>query len=448
MCGGKEEPDKQICCDECTRFYHFWCLPEPLHHLPPQDEEWFCPSCKNNDLQLIKQKEAEFLAKKEKLRTRQQLCSRIGTDTTSPVTTTRVWGRGMACVGRRADQVTAQNGSEFFGPIPGVEVGSWYRYRFQVSEVGLHGPLVAGIWGKESTGASSIVFSCSYPEDIDRGEEIFFTASGGRNLTESGSRTGMPQTRDQQLRRCNKALAMSCNANFNSVTGASAGIDWQQGKAVRVLRSGNGRGASKKSPFLPKIGIRYDGVYKVVKYWSEKNDMGLIVWRFLLRRDDPVPAPWTRDGRNRIRRLHLDQIMEPLAAVMQSKRSSVSGSSLHSSMSSIRSFSSGAFESDACRDSESPAPSHSPQCLSVGVFAEKRKRDLGAGAEHRKYAKKREGLESVQCFALSPQIDALIDADTRNARLWSHVREQITRCPGIKVRNRLTSIHSLTDFIE
>jgi hypothetical protein len=60
VCAGKEEPDKQICCHECTRFYHFWCLPEPLHHLPPQDEEWFCPSCKNNDLQLIKQRDAAY----------------------------------------------------------------------------------------------------------------------------------------------------------------------------------------------------------------------------------------------------------------------------------------------------------------------------------------------------------------------------------------------------
>jgi len=43
----------------------------------------------------------------------------------------------------------------------------------------------------------------------------------------------------------------------------------------------------------------------VVKYWPEKGKSGFIVWRYLLRRDDPSPAPWTKAGKRRIEQLGL-----------------------------------------------------------------------------------------------------------------------------------------------
>ena len=42
------------------------------------------------------------------------------------------------------------------------------------------------------------------------------------------------------------------------------------------------------------------GLYKVVKYWPEKGKKGFIVWRYLFRRDDPSPAPWTEEGQARM----------------------------------------------------------------------------------------------------------------------------------------------------
>jgi len=48
----------------------------------------------------------------------------------------------------------------------------------------------------------------------------------------------------------------------------------------------------KKSQYAPIIGFRYDGIYKVVKYWPHKGKSGFVVWRYLFRRDDPNPAPW------------------------------------------------------------------------------------------------------------------------------------------------------------
>lgn len=44
---------------------------------------------------------------------------------------------------------------------------------------------------------------------------------------------------------------------------------------------------------------------KVVKYWPEKGKSGFLVWRYLLKRDDDEPAPWTRDGKERIKKLGL-----------------------------------------------------------------------------------------------------------------------------------------------
>ena len=56
---------------------------------------------------------------------------------------------GMACVGRAQDKCLGQKGHA--GPVPGVPVGTLWRYRVQCSEDGVHRPLVAGI-SLEGTG--------------------------------------------------------------------------------------------------------------------------------------------------------------------------------------------------------------------------------------------------------------------------------------------------------
>jgi len=44
---------------------------------------------------------------------------------------------------------------------------------------------------------------------------------------------------------------------------------------------------------------------QVVKYWPESGKSGFIVWRYMLCRDDPSPAPWTKAGKRRIEELGL-----------------------------------------------------------------------------------------------------------------------------------------------
>ena len=97
--------------------------------------------------------------------------------------------------------------------------------------------------------------------------------------------------------RTNAAIARNCKASFDYKNGGDAGDRWKEGKPIRVVRIYNGQ---KHSKYTPAEGNRYDGIYKVVKYYAEKGQSGIIVWRYLLRRDVPTPAPWTEEGMKRM----------------------------------------------------------------------------------------------------------------------------------------------------
>ena len=116
---------------------------------------------------------------------------------------------------------------------------------------------------------------------------LYLLGSGGRDLKTGNKRTSN-QEFDQTLDKSNRGIAISCDAPFNDEEGAEA-KDWKKGKPIRVLRSYKFK---KHSTYAPDIGVRYDGIYRVVKYYPEKGQAGFKVWKFLLRRDDPSPAPW------------------------------------------------------------------------------------------------------------------------------------------------------------
>jgi putative restriction endonuclease len=156
-----------------------------------------------------------------------------------------------------------------FGDIPGVPIGSLFPNRAAVAAAGVHRPRVAGISGGATEGADSIVLNGGYEDDHDRGDEVIYTGHGG-NDPETGR-----QVADQTLTAGNKALAKNC-------------LD---GLPVRVVR-----GWREPSGFGPPSGFRYDGLYRVERYWSETGRSGFKIWRFLLRRDDSRPAPWAGDG--------------------------------------------------------------------------------------------------------------------------------------------------------
>ena len=57
-----------------------------------------------------------------------------------------------------------------FGEIPGYPEGSYFGTRLELSQAGLHRPLVAGISGSGRIGANSVVLAGGYEDTEDFGD--------------------------------------------------------------------------------------------------------------------------------------------------------------------------------------------------------------------------------------------------------------------------------------
>uniref|UniRef100_A0A672ZAJ5 E3 ubiquitin-protein ligase UHRF n=1 Tax=Sphaeramia orbicularis TaxID=375764 RepID=A0A672ZAJ5_9TELE len=360
VCGGKQDAHMQLLCDECNMAFHIYCLNPPLSTIP-DDEDWYCPTCKNDTSEVVKAG--------EKLKTSKKKAKMPSATTESQ----RDWGKGMACVGRTKECTIVP--SNHYGPIPGVPVGTTWKFRVQVSEAGVHRPHVGGIHGRSNDGSYSLVLAGGFEDEVDRGDEFTYTGSGGRDL--SGNKRIGEHSFDQTLTHMNRALALNCDAPLNDKDGAES-KNWRAGKPVRVVRSSKGRRISK---YAPEEGNRYDGIYKVVKYWPEIGKCGYLVWRYLLRRDDMEPAPWTPEGLERIKKLGLAVQYPPgyLAAMANKTTSCCVG---------------------LCPES---APAEEPPS-------------------------KRVKLE--EAFELSEQQQQLIQEDTANKKLWDEAMEHLREGPN------------------
>ncbi|PKA59214.1 Histone-lysine N-methyltransferase, H3 lysine-9, H3 lysine-27, H4 lysine-20 and cytosine specific SUVH2 [Apostasia shenzhenica] len=151
------------------------------------------------------------------------------------------------------------------GSIPGILVGDVFLYRMELCVVGLHGQVQAGIdfitANQSPTGksiATSIVVSGGYEDNFDCGTELIYTGHGGK------AKNVFRQRDHQKLERGNLALVGSYN----------------YGIEVRVIRSAN----SDRSP-TGKAYV-YDGLYKVIKHWTEPGVSGFSVYKYKLVRID------------------------------------------------------------------------------------------------------------------------------------------------------------------
>ncbi|XP_001945737.1 E3 ubiquitin-protein ligase UHRF1 isoform X1 [Acyrthosiphon pisum] len=376
VCGGKDNEDKQLMCDECNHPYHMECLTPPLKEMPRDD--WYCPSCKNDENEIVKAGEKLKVSKKK--------------TPESMSTSKRDWGKGMACVGRtKKCNIVPSN---HFGPIPGVEVGTTWLFRVQVSEAGIHRPPVGGIHGRDNQGAFSIVLSGGYEDDVDNGDEFLYTGSGGRDL--SGNKRTALQSCDQELTRYNRALALNCNAKIDSEKGATA-VDWKKGKPVRVVRNYK---LCKHSKYAPDLGNRYDGLYKVIKYYPETGISGFTVWRFVLRRDDPTPAPWTAQGKKRIAQLGLKLIYPEnyIPAVTNDTKSKLPGSKRKRTL-----------QDADIEDNE--------QCKNNDPKRNSSEREVADNPEKK----------SKICYELEKEAETLITADVANTKYWEDCKEYLEK---------------------
>jgi putative restriction endonuclease len=155
------------------------------------------------------------------------------------------------------------------GDIEGVQPGQMFADRKALHDAGVHRGLQQGIGAK----GESIVLSGGFIDDRDYGDTIIYTGEGGREV-----KTGR-QVADQKMIRGNLYLA----------------THYQEGNPIRVCR-----GYQLESPYAPKTGYRYDGLFRIESCWNEKGEDGFLIWRYRLVKlssDDEIstigasPAP-------------------------------------------------------------------------------------------------------------------------------------------------------------
>ncbi|MGD9020656.1 MAG: YDG/SRA domain-containing protein [Lysobacterales bacterium] len=149
-----------------------------------------------------------------------------------------------------------------FGEIEGIAVGTEFASRAELAAAGIHKPTQAGISGSTTLGADSIVVSGGYEDDEDYGDYLIY---GGQVTADVNTKR---QVADAELTRGNLALVVSCN----------------RGLPVRVTR---GLGSTKKRTY------RYDGLYRVERWWADTGKSGFKIYCFALRKidDQPISTP-------------------------------------------------------------------------------------------------------------------------------------------------------------
>lgn len=152
----------------------------------------------------------------------------------------------------------------YFGPIPSVQEGQIFPSREALATAGVHRSYQRGIDGNGAEGASAIVLSGGFKDDYDLGDEILYTGEGGNDPA-----TGK-QIADQDLKSTgNSGLITSMLKKF----------------PVRVIRS-----SKHNSPFSPKAGYRYDGIYYVQDFQQIKGKDGFIIIRFVISKAQIEPS--------------------------------------------------------------------------------------------------------------------------------------------------------------
>lgn len=158
------------------------------------------------------------------------------------------------------------NSLKKMGPVPGVEIGDIFFFRFEMCTVGLHAQSMAGIdymsskhAGKDVSLAVSIISSGGYENAEDDTDTLVYTGQGGNSRYK--------EKHDQKPERGNLALMNSTKRKNH----------------IRVVRG-------VQDPFCNsgKIYI-YDGLYRIEDSWMDTAKNGFNVFKYKLRREPGQP---------------------------------------------------------------------------------------------------------------------------------------------------------------
>lgn len=171
----------------------------------------------------------------------------------------------------------------------GLTPGDWWPLQAVAVFHGAHGQRVRGISGDPQRGAYSIVISGMAPEyrDLDRdgGEVVWYSADRPNVEVGLGPRaTANPNNNNNNNGNSGNnqpaaALTPAPRPQYSADTRALLASE-QTGRPVRVLRSAGHRNRD----WAPAVGIRYDGLYRVMRHIVSHNRHGGQFLKFELRR--------------------------------------------------------------------------------------------------------------------------------------------------------------------
>ncbi|KAF7981575.1 hypothetical protein HWV62_32608 [Athelia sp. TMB] len=139
----------------------------------------------------------------------------------------------------------------------GFEVGSTWQSRQALCDSGVHNNVFAGI-GKTSgqLGAASVVLSNKYEDDVDEGEAVWYTGTGGRKDDDGGWGGSGSQAMDQ---------------SFDHQDNAALRKSYENRSPIRLIRAIQGSSG---------VYYRFDGIYDVTKADLVTGRSGYAICRF------------------------------------------------------------------------------------------------------------------------------------------------------------------------
>ena len=138
-------------------------------------------------------------------------------------------------------------------------------YRLRVGDIRVADASRIGLLVASADSRLSVI-SAGSSDDLDLGDEIFYTGYGGRDPN-SGR-----QVANQELKSWTWALVQNRDLNI----------------PVRVVR-----GADPSNPYAPSSGYRYDGLYNVIGFSPAEGRDGFRIFHYhLIRRPSQITPAW------------------------------------------------------------------------------------------------------------------------------------------------------------